>query len=174
MLKVGVPLALGAGLLGMSSGVGSSIREGMMETAFGDPNADAAFLGRNVSARFLLGSAMGGPLGNIMQYSAPDDQFMLNPVRPTAGSTFAGGAIGGTLGAVIGGKIGGVRAGIAGGILGAIGGGVVAPAGYTMGHINRNSEFYSRSPYRSSRQLAEELNASGNIVLGMHNSRGGM
>lgn len=174
MLKVGVPLALGAGLLGVSKGVGSSIREGMMETAFGDPNADAAFLGKNVSARFLLGSAMGGPLGSIMQHSAPSDQFMINPVRPTAAGTFVGGAIGGTVGAVIGGVLGGTRAGIAGGILGAIGGGVVAPASYTMGHINRNSEFYSRSPYRSSRQLAEELNASGNIVLGMHNSRGGM
>lgn len=171
MLKVGVPL-IGLGLLGVSQGVGSSIREGMMETAFGDPNADAAFLGRNVSARFLLGSAMGGPIGGLMQATAPSDYYAVNPVQPTAKSVGVGALVGGLAGAKVG-SYKGPKTAIAGGILGAIGGGVVAPAAYTMGHIRRNSEFYSRSPYRSSRQLAEELNASGDIVLGMHNSRGG-
>lgn len=172
MLKVGVPLAIGAGLLGMSQGVGSSIREGMMETAFADPNADAAFLGRNLSARYMLGHAMGGSIGNIMKYSAPGDQYMINPVQPTAASTGVGALVGGLAGGVLG-SIKGPKTAAAGGILGAIGGGAVMPAAYTMGHIRRNSEFYRSSPYRSSRQMAEELNASGDIVLGMHNSRGG-
>ena len=171
-MAAGVPLALAAGVAGIFKGIGSSVREGMMETAFGDPNADAAFMGTNLSARYMLGSMMGGQIGGLMQFSAPQDQFMVNPVRPTATSTGVGAVVGGGIGATIGSMLG-KKYGVAGGAVGALMGGVVAPASYTMGHINRNSEFYKRSPYRSSRQMAEELNASGNIVLGMHNSRSG-
>ena len=42
-----------------------------------------------------------------------------------------------------------------------------------VGLIQNNQDFYSQSPYARSRQLATELNASGDIVLGMHNARGG-
>lgn len=100
--KVAAIGALGAvGAMGFASRVGPSVREGAMEAAFGDPNADAAFLGRNVSARFLLGSAMGGPLGTAMQYSAPQDQFMVNPAASAGfglGLAGVGAAAGGTLG----------------------------------------------------------------------------
>jgi hypothetical protein len=172
MLKVGVPLALAAGAVGLAQGIGSSVREGMMETAFGDPNADAAFLGRNLSARFMLGSVMGGPVGAVMQASAPQDQFMVNPMRPTIGTSALGAIAGGGIGATVGSMLG-KKYGVAGGAIGALIGGAVAPGAYTMGHIRRNSEFYKRSPYSRSRQIADELNASGEIVLGMHNSRGG-
>lgn len=172
MLKVGVPLALAAGAVGISKGIGSSVREGMMEAAFGDPNADAAFLGTNLSARYMLGSMMGGPIGGIMRYSAPQDQFMVNPARPTAGTTAVGAVVGGGIGATVGSMLG-KKYGVAGGAVGALIGGAVAPGAYTMGHIRRNSEFYKRSPYSRSRQMADELNASGEIVLGMHNSRSG-
>ena len=105
MLKVGTALALGAaGTVGLTQGIGSSIREGMMEAAFGDPNADAAFLGRNLSARYMMGSLMGGPIGTAMQYSAPSDQFMVNPVRPTMGSSVVGGVAGAALGGLAGQK----------------------------------------------------------------------
>lgn len=163
----------GAAVAGLTQGVGTSIREGMMEAAFGDPNADAAFLGRNVSARFLMGSAIGGPIGGALQMSAPSDQFMVNPMRPTLGTTVAGGVVGAGIGGVIGGMAG-VRGAIAGGVLGAIGGAAVAPAAYTAGHIRRNQNFYGNSPYNISTRMAEQLNASGDIVLGMHNMRGGM
>jgi hypothetical protein len=172
MLKVGVPLALAAGTVGLAKGIGSSVREGMMETAFGDPNADAAFLGTNLSARYMMGSMMGGPMGAAMRYSAPQDQFMINAVAPTLGTTAVGAAVGAGAGAAIGSGFG-KRFGVAGGAVGALIGGAIAPSSYTMGHIRRNSDFYRSSPYSRSRQMAEELNASGDIVLGMHNSRGG-
>jgi hypothetical protein len=176
MLKVGVPLALAAGTVGLAKGIGSSVREGMMETAFGDPNADAAFLGTNLSARYMMGSMMGGPMGAAMRYSAPQDQYMINAVAPTLGaaavSSVAGGVVGGGIGLKFGKRFAAVGA-AAGAAVGAFIGGAVAPASYSMAHIRRNSDFYRSSPYSRSRQMAEELNASGDIVLGMHNSRGG-
>ena len=51
--------------------------------------------------------------------------------------------------------------------------GAIAPLEYTRRRIQNNQDFYSQSPYARSRQLATELNASGDIVLGMHNARGG-
>jgi hypothetical protein len=201
--KIAAIGALGAaGAMGVANRVGPAMREGAMETAFGDPNADAAFLGRNVSARFLLGSAIGGPMGGAMRYSAPDDYFM---VDPASSSTFGMGL--GALGAVGGGSIGygatsmvartprktirnavssigreggkgfslgGTKTRIAGAIAGAAAGAAILPASYVRGHIGRNQQFYDQSPYNNvSLARAEALNASGDIVLGMHNSRGG-
>jgi len=177
MLSVGKTVAGlaigGAAVTGLTQGVGSSIREGMMEAAFGDPNADAAFLGQNVSARFLAGSMIGGPLGAAMQYSSPRDQYMVNPMRPTLGTTVGGGVVGGTIGGVLG-YMKGPKTAAAGALLGAIAGGAVAPASYTAGHIRRNQNFYGNSPYNVSTRMADQLNASGDIVLGMHNMRGSM
>jgi len=94
--------ALGvAGAMGVANRVGPSVREGAMEAALGDPNADAAFLGKNVSARFLAGSAIGGFAGGALQYSAPQDKFMVDPVRDfgfAAGLAGVGAAVGGGLG----------------------------------------------------------------------------
>lgn len=71
------------------------------------------------------------------------------------------GAMGAIAGAGIGGAIGGSM-------------GVTLPAAATLGgHINRNQEFYRQSPYSSSSSTASQLSASGDIVLGMHNSRRG-
>lgn len=36
----------GLAMAGLAKGIGSSAREGAMSAAFGDPNADQAFLGR--------------------------------------------------------------------------------------------------------------------------------
>jgi hypothetical protein len=71
------------------------------------------------------------------------------------------GAMGAIAGAGIGGAIGGSM-------------GVAFPAAASIGgHINRNQEFYRQSPYSSSSSTASQLSASGDIVLGMHNSRRG-
>lgn len=201
--KVAAIGALGAvGAMGAASKIGPSMREGAMEAAFGDPNADAAFLGKNVSARFLLGSAIGGPMGTAMRYSAPSDQFMVDPFSSSAFGAGLGG-----LGAVAGGglgygatrmvartprktiknavssigreggkgfSLGGPKTRIAGAIAGAAIGAAALPTMYARGHINRNQQFYDQSPYNNvSLARAEALNASGDIVLGMHNSRGG-
>lgn len=105
MLGIGRKAAIGglaaAGVLGAANAIGPSVREGAMEAAFGDPNADAAFLGRNVSARFLLGSALGGPLGGAMEYSALSDKFMTDPVS-SAGAGLAMAGVGATAGGILG------------------------------------------------------------------------
>jgi uncharacterized protein YcfJ len=94
-----------------------------------------------------------------------------NPIGPTAktqlGTTVLGGIIGGVAGGMGGAKFGAIGA-IAGAAVGA-----TAPLEYTRRRIRSNQDFYSQSPYARSRQLANELNASGDIVLGMHNARGG-
>jgi hypothetical protein len=173
MVKVGAAVGFGALFgLGVMNSAGKSAKEGMMEAAFGSPDADRAFLGTELSGRFLAGSVLGGPVGGLMRASAPLDYMKVNPAAPTAkmqaGSTALGGIIGGVVGGIGLGKKGGAIGAIAGAALGA-----AAPLGYTARRMQNNQEFYSQSPYARSRQLANELNASGDIVLGMHNSRGG-
>jgi len=174
MIKVGAAVGFGALFgLGAINTAGKSAKEGMMEAAFGTPDADRAFLGTELSGRFLAGSILGGPVGGLMRASAPMDYMRVNPVTPTArmqvASTGIGGLVGGVVGGIgIGGKKGGAIGAIAGAAIGAI-----APLDYTRRRIQNNQDFYSQSPYARSRQLATELNASGDIVLGMHNARGG-
>jgi len=176
MARVGVGAIVGFGALfglGMMNSAGKSAKEGMMEAAFGTPDADRAFLGTELSGRFLAGSILGGPVGGLMQASAPLDYLRANPIAPTAGMQLGSTLVGG----VVGGAIGGFGFGKKFGVMGAIGGaalGAAAPLGYTAARIRNNQTFHSQSPYAKSRQLANELNASGDIVLGMYNSRGGM
>lgn len=158
--------------LGVMSASGKSAKQGMMEAAFGSPDADRAFLGTELSGRYLAGSILGGSAGGLMRASAPFDYLKTNPIAPgpkmQLATTIGGG--------IIGGAIGGFGLNKRFGAVGAIGGailGAVAPLAYTGTRIQANSDFYSQSPYARSRQLANELNASGDIVLGMYNSRGG-
>lgn len=118
MIKVGAAVGFGALFgLGVMNSAGKSVKEGMMEAAFGRPDADRAFLGTELSGRFLAGSILGGPVGGLMRASAPMDYLRTNPVAPTArmqlGSTLAGG--------VVGGAIGGFGFGKKFGVMGAIG-----------------------------------------------------
>lgn len=152
-----------------------------MDTAFGDPNADKAFLGSNLSGRFILGSAMGGFTGGLLQASAPKDLARTNYMGPTgAGTVIGSGAVGGTLGGGLGYAAarmsgGGFKGRVAGGLLGAIAGstiGAAAPVAGVAGYVAANRDFFAQSPYTNrSSATAAALNASGDIVLGMHNSR---
>ena len=86
-----------------------------------------------------------------------------------------------------------IKGGVLGGALG-VGLGIAGAVGLGTGYINRNEKFFNQSPYvgnrrlnrdmtyggrlyegnrRTSLQTAEDLNADGNIVLGMHNLRRG-
>ncbi|MFZ4104794.1 hypothetical protein [Flavobacterium sp.] len=85
-----------------------------------------------------------------------------------------------------------IKGGALGGALG-IGLGLAGTAAMGIGYINRNERFINESPYVGSRRLnsdmtyggklynsrntssqtAQDLNADGNIVLGMHNLRRG-
>jgi hypothetical protein len=94
-----------------------------------------------------------------------------------AGATMAGTAVGAIGGVYAGAKFGGVKGAIAGGVAGLIGGGA-AGAGVGFGPAiqtaRNNRQIMTESPfYNQSLLTAERLNASGNIVLGMHNGRRG-
>ena len=87
-----------------------------------------------------------------------------------------GAAAGSFLGSSIGPKtarVGKVAGGLVGGFIGGLVGAVIPVAGGIGGHLSANRDFYQNSPYSSSRQTSQALNASGDIVLGMHNSRRG-
>jgi hypothetical protein len=162
--------------------MGSAPKDAMLEAAFGDPNADQAFLGSSLSARYLMGEATGGLLGNAMRYSNPADLARMTPLPVSTGGiigmTSAGVAGGAFAGAKLSGRAGGgVRGKILSSVAGAaIGGGLGLGASMSgpVAHVAANRDFYSRSPYgNQSSATAAALNASGNIVLGMHNSRNG-
>lgn len=100
--------------------------------------------------------------------------------RPTIGNQMGSSITGTVLGGLVGGAIGGLskgkKGGMIGGAIGAIGGAIAGTAAIpamTASRIHDNMGLLSRSPYNTSTLMAQNLNASGNIVLGMHNSRGG-
>lgn len=81
----------------------------------------------------------------------------------------AGARRGGLKGAISGGALGAIVGGVAGGALGAGGSASMAyQTAKTNSQIIRESPFYNQSALTANR-----LNASGNIVLGMHNQRRG-
>ena len=162
------------------------------EAAFGDEDADKAFLGsRGLSAGTVFDSTIGE--------------------GAMVGGTVAGGAIGAAAGATLGvglsrglteglkntnvpGKIaddvpliGGrkipqslLKAGthspkIRGfGAVGAIAGAVIGGSAMASSYVNRNRDFFESNPYsRGSAMQAASTNAYGDVVLGMHNSRRG-
>lgn len=185
--------AVGAGILGLGASLAPTARDAAFESIMGDPNADVAFTGRKIDTRYLVGRSMGGFTGRALQYSAPTDTFTfqgpgaVNPrntaaISATLGSIgFAGGAMGAAVlaskrGKSLKGKIGfGILGGITGGSLGA----AMGPTGdllQTRQLMKNNQTFYDQSPYatrNSTRSLIHSTNAVGDIVLGMHNSRGG-
>jgi len=167
---------------GMANEIGPAARDAAFETTLGTADADRYFTGRKFSARFLAGSFMGGPVGSMMQSTAPADLMATGAGMPQnpVGSTVNIGGLGALGGAALGVKKGGstrskVLGGIAGGVAGAITGGTVGGAiPYVAAgtYVRSNREFFSQSPYGRS-TANNDLSAVGDIVLGMHNSRRG-
>jgi hypothetical protein len=171
--KVGAAAIIGgAATAGLAKNAAPAARDAAMDVAFGDPNADETFLGRKLTPGAVFDAAVPGS----------------NSGRNTIVS------IGAT--AAMGGVVGGMAKGFKGGALGAAFGATAGLAGSVamgIGYINRNERFINESPYvgkrrlnrdmtyggnlygqrNSSLQTAQELNADGNIVLGMHNLRRG-
>jgi hypothetical protein len=183
-------VAIGAGAVGFGSSIGQPIKDAAFEVAFDDTEADRYFTGRDLDARFFAGSLMGGVGGGLLQATAPGDYMATNP--PISSESFtasviaartAAGPVTGTMGAAAGAFLGsslgpgGRKFGkIAGGLIGGFGGanlGIALPALGVGAYLNNNREFFQNSPYSPTRQTQNELNASGDIVLGMHNSRRG-
>jgi hypothetical protein len=172
--KAGAGLIIGgAAVAGLAKNAAPAARDAAMDVAFGDPNADEAFLGRKLTPGAVFDAAVPGS----------------HTGRNTIGAMGAG--------AMLGGVVGGMAKGFKGGALGAAFGataGLAGSAAMGIGYINRNERFINESPYVGTRRLnrdmtyggkiygqqrnssletAQELNADGNIVLGMHNLRRG-
>ena len=176
--KVGVAaLAVGAGIKGMYSQVAPATIDAGMDIAFGDPQADQKVLGSDLTPSMMYG-ASGLPGSTAARRLVPS-----NAVRHGVnvggrgafiGAPMVGAGVGGLVGAKIGKKFGMKKTGATTGALlgGAIGGvmGVTGP----INTARANQQILSQSPfYNQSALNAERLNASGNIVLGMHNQRRG-
>lgn len=189
--KAGIAgVAIGAGAVGFGSSVGPAVKDAAFEAAFNDTEADRYFTGRDLDARFLAGTLMGGVGGGMLQATAPGDYFAANP--PINSDTFAAsivaartatgpvtGGMGAAAGAFLGSgfgktgsKIGKIGGGLVGGVVGA-NLGILLPALGVGAYMNNNREFFQNSPYSTTRNTQSTLNASGDIVLGMHNSRRG-
>lgn len=200
-------IAAGAFGLGVLNTAAPAARDAAFDVAFGDKDADIAFTGRKLDARFLAGSAMGGYGGSALRLSS-NDYWAMNPIiADSSGAAAATGAIGAGVGGFAGYGIGGVLGSLNKGMLkpalkasnsriirgagsiaglvanrplgmlaGAVAGGVAAGLGPAASFVKKHSRFTSESPYApgsGSMATAQALSASGDIVLGMHNSRRG-
>lgn len=141
----------------------------------------------------LAGAAMGA-IGGGAVIGGIAGAASVGGIGVSAVATPALGAVGAGAGAIAGGsmglKKGGIKGAIAGSLIGGISGGAIGgtvgalPAGLSIGgaaiatnrYMDDNSQFFNESPYSKSNtslSTARSLNASGDIVLGMHNSRRG-
>lgn len=155
-----------------------------MDVAFDNPEADRAVIGTDLTPSLYLGVKGPSIIGSTargMNAARFGVGAHTNPARAAVGTGVLGGLIGGATGAGMGYKRGGIKGAIAGGVLGAMGGGVVgggigAAGSASMAYqtAKTNSQIIRESPfYNQSALTANRLNASGNIVLGMHNQRRG-
>ena len=174
-------VAFGAGVMNKT---GPAAMDATMEGAFGDENADRYFTGRDLSLRTFAGASIGGLGGEMLQMTDQGDYLAINPIMPPNAlvSSASGAAAGTGLGALAGSAIakhkgkGGIKGAVLGGIIGNVAGGMLGAAGSAstpLMHMRNNQEFFSESPYSPLGRGNNILNASGNIVLGMHNSRRG-
>lgn len=188
--KAGMGMLLGgAAVAGVVSG-SKGLVDGAFDVAFNNPEADRAFTGGDIGPGYIGSQIIGGPVGAIGQ--------ALGPVGQAAGAAAAGpAAVGGGMLAGAGtiGLAGTAAAYGASHLIGKgenlaakklfkrgmIGSGAVAGIGGAalMGSAFAAKKLVSKmstSPYanrRSSKSQEERLGASGNIVLGMQNSRRG-
>lgn len=167
-------IAAGAAGLGLARVTAPAARDAAMDVAFGDPDADQTFLGRKLTPTVFTDTMLPGD----------------NSGTQAMGMLGAGTAIGAGVGAFMKRT---PRAGVIGGLIGAAAG-AMSFAGLTSGYIGRNNNYLEHSPYVGNKRLnradmsyggnlynkrnsslntAAELNADGNIVLGLHNLRRG-
>jgi len=140
-------LSLGVFGLGAASVAAPAARDAFLDVTTGTPDADKYFIGDKLSARYLTGAAVGGPLGLGFKVTDPKNLIKMdltgigpngNPIANTGTGVVGGSILGGTLGALRGYAKGGLGSAIKGGLLGATGGGILggAVAGTTTAAAN--------------------------------------
>lgn len=180
-----------AAAAGMYKAAARPAMDAALDVAFDNPDADKSFTGGKLSPLIFGGGVIGGAASGAKMLSpqyAEDYALPLNPV--------AGVGLGAAIGAGIGGMI--TRSAKGAAIGGLLGGGI-STAGYARsGHdrgqkslktsyggsrrLDPNTLDYDwdtrasdpREAYRnSSGRISQQMNSSGDIVLGMHNLRRG-
>lgn len=178
-------VAAGAVAKGLSDTVGQSTINNAMDIAFDNPEADRAMLGTDLTPGLLLAESGIPGIGGVAK-AMNVDKYGVNTgiTGPMAGGA-AVGAVGGFMagslklakrfpssrGEAIAGALGGLTGAIAGATIGAGAGAGAALLG--AGNYARNNRGLLAQSPNSSLATANQLNASGDIVLGMHNSRRG-
>jgi hypothetical protein len=167
----------GAVIKGLSDSVGQSAIDNAMEIAFDNPEADRAVLGTDLSPSLLLSQAGLGPISGIAKNINMAKYGLDTGPMPVIGGGAGGAGLGAVGGALMGRKMGGIKGAIGGGILGSIIGGTTGAsigAAPTIQYMNQNRQLIRESPFsNTSMMTADALNATGDIVFGMHNSRRG-
>lgn len=168
-------IAAGAVIKGLSDTVGQSSINNAMDIAFGTQEADNMMLGTDLTPSLLLAEA-GIPGVSGYAKAANLDKYGYNIGAGGAVASIGGiGSAGAIGGAFLGAKKLGIKGAIGGGILGGIIGGTMGAAAVATPiaqYARNNRPLLAQSP-NTSLSMANQLNASGDIVLGMHNSRRG-
>jgi len=163
------------GVKGFAGQVIPGAIDASMDVAFGDPQADRAVLGTDLTPSIYLGARGPGIIGSTAR-GINATRFGVGAAHPGTATTI-GGIVGAAGGAGLGYKMGGAKGALIGGVIGAFGGGAVgggAQAVQAYRIARANEQIITQSPfYNQSALTADRLNASGNIVFGMHNQRRG-
>jgi len=157
------------GIRGFGDQVVPNAVNSAMDVAFDDPEADMGVLGTNLtpSMMYMKSGLPGQSIARGMNVNRTGvNTGPVGAAIPPLLGTAAGAAIGAKF---VGKKIGAVAGGFVGGAIG-----TAITANNIIGTASRNRQILNQSPfYNQSLLTAERLNASGNIVLGMHNQRRG-
>jgi hypothetical protein len=181
-------LTAGAVVKGLSDTIGKSAIDNAMDIAFDNREADRMVLGTDLTPGLVLAESSFGPISSVAR-DVKSFQYGIDPGGGAVAGMVAGTtAVGGSLGLLSGATrtarassgMGKFKAAMGTPVRGAIGAavgagvGLAAGTGYVGSYARNNQQLISQSPFANrSTATADALNASGDIVLGMHNSRRG-
>jgi len=185
----------GAAVAGAIAGT-KDVFKSAFDVAFDNPDADRAFTGQDFGPGFYASQAVGGPIGALGRAASPlgtaQGTAALGAGAVAGGAALAAGGTGlaiagygaskllGSGGAAASGKLakffrGAAKGSKYGGELGAVlGVGAISAAAFGAKKLIDSQT--SQSPYMNrnvNNPQGRQLNASGDIVLGMHNTRRG-
>jgi hypothetical protein len=170
--KIGIGALIGgAAIAGGISGSGEVI-DSAFDVAFDDPQADRAFLGADLGPGYFASQPFGGAIA-----AAGRAPMYANANQIAGGAGLAGiGAGVGAIGMAVG--AGGLlkrnmKASLVGGGIAMVGAAMGASGGISMASGMQEASARKNPFLNTSSATANRLSASGDIVLGAHNSRRG-